>query len=109
LPRSPVGDGLATMIGVSSRPWCGGAVRGLGVQPRRPVVEDRSIRCLVRSAADGHRSRVAEHRQHNQPRASACLRWKGAPTVHGIGRSRGGQTTKVHLVVEALAFRSPLR
>ncbi len=31
-------------------------------------------------------------------------RWKGGPAVHGIGRSRGGATTKVHLIVDALGL-----
>ena len=29
---------------------------------------------------------------------------KGGPAIHGIGRSRGGLTTKVHLVVDALGL-----
>jgi len=47
---------------------------------------------------------VAEHRQHDEPRAPARRGWKGGPAVHGIGRSRGGATTKVHLVVDALGL-----
>jgi len=47
---------------------------------------------------------MAEHRQHDEPRPSACRGWKGGPAVHGIGRSRGGATTKVHLVVDALGL-----
>ena len=49
---------------------------------------------------------MAEHRQHHEPRAPACRGWKGGPAVHGIGRSRGGLTTKVHLI--ALALGLPL-
>jgi transposase len=30
--------------------------------------------------------------------------WKGGPAVQGIGRSRGGATSKVHLVVDALGL-----
>jgi transposase len=47
---------------------------------------------------------VAEHRQHDEPRPPACRGWKGGPAVHGIGRSRGGPTTKVHLVIDALGL-----
>jgi transposase len=47
---------------------------------------------------------VAEHRQHHEPRPSARSRWKGGPAIHGIGRSRGGATTKVHLIVDALGL-----
>lgn len=50
------------------------------------------------------RQRVAEHRQHHQPSAPArCWRKRGA-LAHAIGRSRGGLTTKVHLVVDALGL-----
>ena len=47
---------------------------------------------------------MAKHRQHNESRAPARRWWKGGPAVHGIGRSRGGATTKVHLVVDALGL-----
>ena len=47
---------------------------------------------------------MAEHRQHDEPRPPACRGWKGGPAVQGIGRSRGGATTKVHLVVDAVGL-----
>jgi transposase len=75
-----------------------------GVQSIRSVVEERSLERSAGRAADRHRSRVAEHRQHDQPCTSACGRWKRGPAIHGIGRSRGGPTTKVHLVVDALGL-----
>jgi transposase len=68
------------------------------------MVEERSLERRADRAADRHRSRVAKHRQHDQPRASACRGWKRGPAIHGIGRSRGGLTTKVHLVVDALGL-----
>ena len=47
---------------------------------------------------------MAQHRQHDQPGASTCIwRKRGAP-AQAIGRSRGGLTTKVHLVVDALGL-----
>jgi transposase len=49
-------------------------------------------------------SRVAEYRQYDQPSAPARCRWKRGAQVHAIGRSRGGATTKVHLVVDALGL-----
>lgn len=83
-----------------------GRVRALedGIQSIRPMVEERSMGPLVCGAADRHRSGVAKHRQHDEPRPPACRGWKGGPEVHGIGRSRGGLTTKVHLVVDALGL-----
>lgn len=50
------------------------------------------------------RQRVAKHRQHHQPSAPARCRRKRGAQAHAIGRSRGGLTTKVHLVVDALGL-----
>ena len=47
---------------------------------------------------------MAERRQHDQPRSPARRGWKGGPALQGIGRSRGGPTSKVHLVVDALGL-----
>ena len=68
------------------------------------MVEDRAMGRAVRGTRHRHRWRVAEHRQHHEPRPSTCRRWKGGPAIHGIGRSRGGATTKVHLIVDALGL-----
>ena len=58
----------------------------------------------VRGTEDRHRRRVAQSRQHDQPSASACGRRKRGAQANAIGRSRGGPTTKVHLVVDALGL-----
>lgn len=47
---------------------------------------------------------MAQPRQHNQPGAPARGRWKRGADAQAIGRSRGGPTTKVHLVVDALGL-----
>ena len=47
---------------------------------------------------------MAERRRHPKPRPPTCRRWKGGPALEGIGKSRGGPTTKVHLVVDALGL-----
>jgi transposase len=44
------------------------------------------------------------HRQHGQPRPPAFRRRKRGPAAQAIGRSRGGVSTKVHLVVDALGL-----
>jgi transposase len=75
-----------------------------GLQSLRPLVEERSLGHVVRGLADRRRSRVAEYRQYDEPRAPARRGWKRGPAVQGIGRSRGGATTKVHLVVDALGL-----
>jgi transposase len=47
---------------------------------------------------------MAQHRQHDQPR-TPTLRWrKRGGAQQGIGRSRGGLSTKVHLIVDALGL-----
>lgn len=47
---------------------------------------------------------MAQHRQHDQPRSPARRGSKRGAAEHGIGRSRGGLSTKVHLVVDALGL-----
>jgi len=47
---------------------------------------------------------MAQHRQHNESGAPTRCRRKRGAQVHAIGRSRGGATTKVHLVVDALGL-----
>jgi transposase len=47
---------------------------------------------------------VAQPRQHDQPGASARCRRKRGAAAQGIGRSRGGPCTKVHLIVDALGL-----
>ena len=47
---------------------------------------------------------MAQHRQHDQPRSPARRGRKGGAAEQGIGRSRGGLSTKVHLVVDALGL-----
>lgn len=75
-----------------------------GVQPLRPMVEERPMDEVVRRGARRRRQRMALHRQHDEPGASTRRRWKRGAQIHAIGRSRGGATTKVHLVVDALGL-----
>lgn len=75
-----------------------------GVQPLRPLGEDREVDAAIRGGTRRRRSRVVQHRLDNQPRAPAfCGRKRGAQ-INAIGRSRGGPTTKVHLIVDALGL-----
>lgn len=47
---------------------------------------------------------MAQYRQHDQSRASARGRRKRGAERQAIGRSRGGWSTKVHLIVDALGL-----
>ena len=47
---------------------------------------------------------MAQPRQHHQPRSPARGGWKRGAQLQAIGRSRGGLSTKVHLVVDALGL-----
>lgn len=52
-----------------------------------------------------HRQRTLVHRWHNRPRPSLCW-WRGEkkdpeePADHALGRSRGGFSTKIHLLCD---------
>lgn len=62
------------------------------------------------NAGPRSRSRMADDRQHHRARPSACRRGaqgqRGAD-AQGLGRSRGGLSTKVHAATEALGL--PIR
>ena len=45
------------------------------------------------------------HRQHHRPGTSACRRRKGGTQNQAIGRSRGGLSCKIHILVDALPRR----
>src|SRR5246127_2412749 len=48
------------------------------------------------------RSRIAHYRRNNHPGAPTCGRRKRGVQEQAIGRSRGGLSTKIHIVVDAL-------
>jgi transposase len=74
------------------------------IQPLRPLGEDGQMAAVVLGAADRPGRRVAQHGQHDQSRAPTCLWRPRGAAAQGIGRSRGGLSTKVHLVVDALGL-----
>ena len=47
---------------------------------------------------------MAQHRQHDQPRSPTLGRRERGGAQQGIGRSRGGLSTKVHLIVDAFGL-----
>ena len=74
-------------------------------QSLRSLGEIRKVDSAFSSAIRRPRQRMAQHRQYNQSRSpTRCGRKRGAAN-QGIGRSRGGLSTKVHLVVDALGLQ----
>lgn len=59
---------------------------------------------LIASPSERSGPRVAELGQHCESSSPAWGRWKRGASANGIGRSRGGLSTKVHLVVDALGL-----
>ena len=47
---------------------------------------------------------MAQRGLHDQPRSPACSRRKRGAQGNAIGKSRGGPSTKVHLIVDALGL-----
>ena len=74
------------------------------VQSLRSLGAHRKVAALVRCAPRRRRSRVVQHRLDNQPSPPARGRRKRGAQTNLIGRSRGGPTTKVHLIVDALGL-----
>ena len=73
-------------------------------QSLRSLGEIRKVDSAFSSAIRRPRQRMAQHRQYNQSRSpTRCGRKRGAAN-QGIGRSRGGLSTKVHIVVDALGL-----
>lgn len=68
------------------------------------MVEEREMAAALREIENGCRRRVAQPGQHREPSPPACRGWKRGADAQAIGRSRGGATTKVHLVVDALGL-----
>jgi transposase len=47
---------------------------------------------------------MVEYRRHHRPSAPACRGRKRGAQGQAIGRSRGGPSTKIHLIVDALGL-----
>src|SRR3979490_82074 len=68
----------------------------------QPVGQERGFRACFQAVGERSRQRIHEDRCHHVSRASA---WRGGAKKSGpqaIGRSRGGLTTKIHALVDAL-------
>src|SRR5689334_7541151 len=83
-----------------------GAVRGLeeGPHPLRPLDQGRGLEAGLRASGRRCRQRVRDDRQHRRARPPAQRRGaqKSGGGGEAIGRSRGGLSTKIHALVDAL-------
>ena len=71
-----------------------------------PLVRRRGLGCYaegIECYRHGAKQR-ADDRLHHCPRSPACIGRKKGAHQEGIGRSRGGQTTKIHLRANSIGL-----
>jgi transposase len=74
----------------------------------QPVVQERRFRSCIESLGQRRRHRIRDDRRHHRPGPSAqCRGAKKNGEDQAIGRSRGGLTTKIHALADALG--NPVR
>jgi transposase len=66
------------------------------------VVASCRLAPIVRGSARGLSGRLSQHRLVDRQGASLGCRWKRGAEAQAIGRSRGGRTTKIHAVCDAI-------
>src|SRR5215218_156618 len=78
-------------------------LRGQGADPLQPLGQGWRVGARVPARGGRCRQRVRDDRQHHRARSSARGRrpQKAGPD-QAIGRSKGGLTTKIHALVDAL-------
>ena len=82
-----------------------GAVRRRDKGPPsvQPLGQKRCLGAGISTSPRRRRQRICDDRQHHRARSSAqCRRPKKAGDDQAIGRSRGGLSTKIHALVDAL-------
>src|SRR4051812_43175898 len=78
-------------------------LRGQGADPLQPVGQGRGVGAGVPARGGRCRQRVRDDRQHHRARSSTRgRRPQKAGDDQAIGRSKGGLTTKIHALVDAL-------
>lgn len=66
------------------------------------MVAPRCLASIIRGSAGGLRGRLPQYRLDNSQGTSLGSRRKRGAEAQAIGRSRGGRTTKIHAVRDAL-------
>src|ERR1700682_1540373 len=67
-----------------------------------PVGQERGFRAHFQAVGERSRQRIHDDRCHHCPRAPTQCRGAKKDGEQAIGRSRGGLTTKIHALVDAL-------
>src|SRR4051812_38080920 len=88
--------------GAVARPSRGLRELELGLPEVPPLGQKRRVRQDLPSLGARRRLRVRDHRWNHRPGAPARHRRKGGTQAQAIGRSRGGLTTKIVALVDAL-------
>src|ERR1700676_5351121 len=68
----------------------------------QPVGQERGFRAHFQAVGERSRQRIHDDRCHHCPRAPTQCRGAKKDGEQAIGRSRGGLTTKIHALVDAL-------
>src|SRR6266436_3704310 len=68
----------------------------------QPMGEERGFRAYFQAVGQRSRQRIHDDRCHNRTRSSTQCWYAKKNGAQAIGRSRGGLTTKVHALVDAL-------
>ena len=79
----------------------------LGVETFLPVGAQGRLRADLRGAVVRPGLRIRPHRWHGRQGSSACHRRKRGTQNQAIGKSRGGLTTKIVALVDALGYLAP--
>ena len=96
LYRVPYRDAVARSAGVVRR-------RDKGPPSVQPLGQKRCLGAGISTSRRRRRQRICDDRQHHRARSSAQRRRpKKAGDDQAIGRSRGGLSTKIHALVDAL-------
>jgi len=74
----------------------------LCVEALSPLGQGGRVGTHLSCAGRRSRSRIAHYRRNNHPGAPTCGRRKRGIQEQAIGRSRGGLSTKIHILVDAL-------
>src|SRR5712675_3178787 len=74
----------------------------IGPSTFQPMGEEWGFRSYFQAAGQRSRQRIHDERRHHRARSPTQRRCAKKNGAQAIGRSRGGLTTKIHALVDAL-------